>query len=388
MQGKKTIDFKSSDFNFDAAKESGNNIVLFGGVGSGKTTLINKLCGMNFKTSKEGFSCTRLVQCSPTIRNNNLILDFPGLNSMREIIQHLTQQRETLKAIPVRMICFVVKYDNRYEQLLKPIIQMVRIFKHHLKNVGIIFTHSEQLNETTRSEIKAIVEEEIGITSKNIIFCTLQTPEAELSNQLNNIKEKMENIKETIIESSEIMKQFDSGVSLKFEETGQEYLDKFKLITRLHQEEFDKTSDKELKRCLYFSLKSHKDKLIEEFKDKLLNEHQLDIHQVVSQVILLQNTFYHDFKNFKALAERHLEIQSVVYNKEMNRYKKCIYCGLIWFRVYGCNSIVCGKRSVSKDKLFGKFLNYIQLALSVENLKFSKVRLIETKNIPIKKLLD
>ena len=109
MEDNKLNDFNSSDFNFDAVKQSENNIVLFGGVGAGKTTLINKLCGTNYKTTQGGYSCTRLVQASPTIINNNMILDFPGLNSMKEIIQHLTQQRDTLKVIPVRMICFVVK---------------------------------------------------------------------------------------------------------------------------------------------------------------------------------------------------------------------------------------------------------------------------------------
>lgn len=359
MEDNKSNDFNSSDFNFDAVKQSENNIVLFGGVGAGKTTLINKLCGTNYKTTQGGYSCTRLVQASPTIINNNMILDFPGLNSMKEIIQHLTQQRDTLKVIPVRMICFVVKYNgSRYEDILKSIIQMVRIFKHHKKNVGIILTHSENANMTTKTEIQTIIEDEIGINSHNVMFCSLETSEHILSNQLNKIKENMQNIKETIIESSEILKQFDNGVSLRFEEIGQAFLDQFQLITRMHQEEFDKTDDKELKRCLYFSLKSYKDKIIEDFKNKLLFEDKLEIHQVVSQVILLQNSFYHDFNKFKALAERSLEIQSVVYNGQMNKYKKCIYCGLIWFRVYGCDSIVCGRRSVSKDHLFGKFLYY------------------------------
>jgi GTPase SAR1 family protein len=357
MEDKNSNEFNVYDFNFEAVKQSENNIVLFGNVGAGKTTLINLLCGTNYTTTQGGFSCTRLVQASPTIRNNNMILDFPGLNSMREIIQHLTQQRETLKIIPVRMICFVVKYNEcRYEDILKSIIQMVKIFKHHKENVGIIITHSEKANITTKAEIETIIEEETKINAKNVMFCSLQTSENILSDQLNNIKQKMQNIKETIIESSEIIKQFDTGVSFKFEEIAQEFLDQFKLMVRLHKEEFDK-ADKELKRCLYFSLKYQKDKIVEDFKNKLLKD-GFDTHQVVSQVILLQNSFYHDFKNFKALAEVSLEIQSVVYNGEMNKYKKCIHCGLIWFRVYGCNSIICGRRSVSKDHLFGKFLNY------------------------------
>jgi len=38
---------------FDEIKNSSNNIILFGSVGNGKTTLINKL------SKSDGFSCTR-----------------------------------------------------------------------------------------------------------------------------------------------------------------------------------------------------------------------------------------------------------------------------------------------------------------------------------------
>jgi hypothetical protein len=131
---------------------------------------------------------------------------------MREIIQHLTQQRETLKIIPVRMICFVVKYnESRYDDILKSIIHLLKIFKHHIKNVIIIITHSEKVDIRTNAEIEAVIEEETGIEARKVMFCSLHTSVNILSDQLNNIKQTMGNIKETIIDSSEILKQFDTG---------------------------------------------------------------------------------------------------------------------------------------------------------------------------------
>jgi len=350
----------SEDFNFEEVKECKNNIILFGNVGSGKTTLINKLCGKDYIIADNGFSCTRMVQSSQTIRCDNLILDFPGLNSMREIVQHLCQQRDTLKAIPVRMICFVVKYNNRFEDILKSILQMLKIFKHHQKNIAIILTHCENMKCRTRNEadLVNIIEEESGINEKNIVFSSLNTDEASLSLQLNKIKESMVNIEETIIESSEILKQFDLGVSFKYNEISEKFLLTFNEILELHKKEFNNTEEKELKRTLYFSLKDQKDKIVEDFKKELENVLKLEIHQVVSQIILFQNMIYHKFKEFKILSEKSLEIQSVAYNGQMNRFKKCIFCGETWFRVYGCDSITCGRRSISKDNLIGKFAKY------------------------------
>jgi hypothetical protein len=37
------------------------------------------------------------------------------------------------------------------------------------------------------------------------------------------------------------------------------------------------------------------------------------------------------------------------FNGEFNKFKKCPHCGLIWFKVVGCDSVQCGKRTGIKD---------------------------------------
>ncbi len=136
------------------------------------------------------------------------------------------------------------------------------------------------------------------------------------------------------------------------------------------------------------SLRDQKDVIVEEFRKKLQDEFKLEDYQVYSQLILFQNKIYQDYYvRFKTIAEISLEIQSVTYNGGMNRYKKCVYCGLIWFRVYGCDSITCGKRSVSKDTLIGRFFNFtINTFKGVMNIK--KILLIKKKNFVTQRYMD
>ncbi len=44
--------------NLELIKLSERNVILFGSVGVGKTTLLNKISGKDFPTENSGFSCT------------------------------------------------------------------------------------------------------------------------------------------------------------------------------------------------------------------------------------------------------------------------------------------------------------------------------------------
>ena len=80
---------------------------------------------------------------------------------------------------------------------------------------------------------------------------------------------------------------------------------------------------------------------------------------IISEILSLDNEVYNKYEDFKKKVEKSLEIKINNYNNEFNRFKKCPHCGTIWFKIKGCDTVVCGKRTNLRDKFFGRFKKYI-----------------------------
>ena len=186
----------------DDIKQSENNVVLFGSVGNGKTFLLNKACGSNYLTTDSGYSCTRNIQFEYSLKYDMVIIDFPGLNAVQDIIGHLKVQKTALTAIPVRMICFVIKYSPRNDDFERELGQMLSIFDNYLKNVLIIITKSEDANFTRKEEIKFLFKNKFDI--EYVLFTTKKTNGYDLCEELNKFKSKMENIKQIIVKTRDL----------------------------------------------------------------------------------------------------------------------------------------------------------------------------------------
>ena len=149
-----------------------NNVVLFGSVGNGKTYLLNKLCGENYETADEGYSCTRTVQYAFTLKYDMVVIDFPGLNAVQDIMGHLRTQKTALSSLPIRIICFVIKYSPRNDDFERELGQMLQIFDKYIKNIVIIISKSEEIIKNTKrkEEIKFLFNTKFNI--ENVLFTT------------------------------------------------------------------------------------------------------------------------------------------------------------------------------------------------------------------------
>lgn len=154
--------------------------------------------------------------------------------------------------------------------------------------------------------------------------------------------------------------------------------DKFYDSLELFKKEVEKANDPDLKRALYFAFKDYKTILLEEYtntiKNKKINGEEPDMDSVIAEVLMFDNKIFNEFDEFRKQIESKIEIKSSNYNGEYNRFKKCPHCGLIWFKIKGCDSVQCGKRSKVTDKIVGKYKKYTvkfinnKIIISSENL--------------------
>ena len=406
MTGKKTVvDLKNVgsinleyakrvENNMDLITKSDKNVIFFGAVGAGKTTLTNVICGTEFATSESNFSLTRDVQFAKSIKPNDCIaIDFPGLGSVKDQLNHFSIQQTTLSVIPVRMICFVVKFENRHDPMLENIQIMRQIFEDYKDNTVIIITHSEPIitKMAERTNIEHVIENMVFYKRSRVIFSYKNIDYDILFTQkLKPIMQTMTNIPKLIVKSKNFINQMKIIGD-----------DLFKTIRDKFQEEFNKTLSKfeskfeeykdnnDAKRALFFALKLFKNKHIRKYSKeirKLNTEDSLEFSdKIICEIILYSNRIHNQFINLvqpplpekkdnnnsnnnnnnnvdqKAIKQVNigLQISNQDTKDEYNKFKKCPYCGTIWFRYTGCSGVYCGKRGTQKtDKISGCFKNY------------------------------
>ena len=365
-------------FNYGEIKHSTKNIILLGEVGSGKTTLMNKLTGSNFKTGKDCTSVTSEVQICSSLDYNSIIFDFPGFKVLDDIIPVFKVQYKTIRNIPIRGICFIVERRDRPELIVDSLIGLKETFEDYCNNIIIIITKTDEMEDSKKRETKEYILKKTGFDK--IIFSDIHKRGYEILDNINNFIRGMQVLSEVTPKSREFLKYFKKATDDRMKQFKKQFTDEFEETIDIFQEKFDQPStDKALKRALFFALRDYKNNLIERYYDVAKREQDYSDY-VLEHVLSFSNHIFHDFDEFRAKAEKEMDICLTNYKGETNRFKKCPFCGLIWFKIAGCDGKTrCGNRDLIKDKFFGHYKNYIvkyenkQLTITKEDINQNQI---------------
>lgn len=92
--------------------------VIIGPCGSGKTCLINHLCGSDLPSGSANSSLTRdVTQLSAQFLYNPrfILYDTPGTTAVKDKMQHAVLVKEILTWKPVNAVFILVQFQNRFD---------------------------------------------------------------------------------------------------------------------------------------------------------------------------------------------------------------------------------------------------------------------------------
>jgi len=365
-------------FNYDEIKDSRKNIVLLGEVGSGKTTLMNKLTGADFQTGRDCTSVTSDVQICSSLDYSSIIFDFPGFKVLDDIIPVFKVQYKTLRNIPIRGICFIIERRDRPELMVDSLIGLKETFDDYCKNIIIIITKTDEMDDTKKDQTRNYILDKTGFDK--IIFSDINKNGYVILNYINSFIKSMEVLSEVTPKSREFLKYFKKATDDRMKRIKKEFTEEFEETIEIFQEKFDQPStDKALKRALFFALKDYKNNLIERYYDVAKREQDYSDY-VLEHVLSFSNHIFHDFEEFRVKAEKEMDICLTNYKGEINKFKKCPHCGTIWFKISGCDGQTrCGERNSVKDKFYGNYKDYFvkyennQLTITNNNINQNQI---------------
>lgn len=178
--------------------------------------------------------------------------------------------------------------------------------------------------------------------------------------KINKIKSTMTNIEKIELKDRDLLNTVGNDGDIDVIEDRDKFLNEFKNSLEKFKEEFNKANDNSLKFALYYAFVDYKEELIERFSE-IVRKKVTDTDTAIVEIITFNNEIFSDFNGFTKLVQSALKAETANFdNREHNnRYKKCPHCGTIWFKIKGCNSMPCGRRTKLRDIFFGRFKNYV-----------------------------
>lgn len=330
--------------------------VLMGQIGTGKTTILNQICGTNYPKGSGLHSQTRNL-----FKNLNScggcrfeLIDTPGTDSSEETYKHAVLLREVLTASEVNTIFIIVKFDNRYIKMLENFHLVQEAVAGYEKKIVIMVSHWDLSNDPDKDskEIFKLLSEECS----NILLYSEKSNTTAIANAMYGWlskmpKEKLEIPDEEFFLNFNIYKIKHSMIK--------DYLSYEKRLKKLEKEFSDlpvsakiEESDKdEFIHSLIVSFSIESGKLLESFQKKYAKEmtgldHYASWIRLQKECLQLNDSFV---KNMSVLMSYNLNDKQ----DPRNMIKKCPNCQLIWFKTEGCSGKTsCGNRvSSSYDVL-------------------------------------
>ena len=327
--------------------ESAEYVVLLGDVGSGKSTVVEKLTGEKGRSSDRSISYTRTSEAFCVPDGSLIISDTPGSNAMDDQLEHNVWIAAAFNYKLVSRLFIVVKAENRKDTVIDNISKYANRFLEpaEMDVLGVLVTHMDTV-KWTEEELTPDVERKLGIDT--VVFSDKNTPA------------------ETLL--SDILKTCTKKHNLTVDD---ENFFKFFKLHNNHMKILRCTND-EVKR--FSAMKKNFDEARRGFTGKDLVDLVFEFQAYMAdQIVEAQKrlsekndfTFYGDGAANEAghVANMVNQLRTILFDIRVDcvgfqsehgvsQLRKCPHCGLVWTKVEGCDgSTTCGNRPSNVNDL-------------------------------------
>lgn len=315
-------------------------VVLVGDVGSGKSTLFEKLSGEKGRSSGANVSYTRSSEIFE-VHGRLLICDTPGSNAKEDNVMHNEAIADAINHAAVSKLLVVVKGDKQIENVLDKINKFQTNFGRWSEMLAFCITHMDQV-PWTMEYLENVIEEETD-TKPPLVFTGKNKSGDVLLDEVLLLCGEKKKLKVT-------ERNFSTVFTLKDDNAKME-----KLISRevVKFEDFVKQWDEQRRG---FGMESHQ-ALLFEFYSFMHSEMKTVLERFATQNMLklIQGTEHYAMEDgYMINLSNQLKVTlkgvvSQMTDQNLHQYlrKKCPFCSTTVERSTNCNDYVtCGDRKV------------------------------------------
>ena len=134
----------------------------------------------------------------------------------------------------------------------------------------------------------------------------------------------MKVLQEVKPKSREFIRYYKKATDNNMKRYKKEFIEEFEDSMEIFKNKFNEPStDKVLKRALFFALRDYKNNIIERYYDVAKREQEIS-NFVLEHVLSFSNEIYHQFNEFKEKVEKQIELNLTAFTGETNKFKNVL----------------------------------------------------------------
>ena len=311
-------------------------VVLLGDVGTGKSTLVEKLTEREGRSSNANESFTKATDVFWVPDYSLIIADTPGSNALKEKLEHNVHIAAALNFRPVSRILIVVKAETRIDSVIDNVRKYAdRFLELPMDVVGVLVTHMDAV-DWREKDFTPLIDKELGIDT--VVFSWITTDHQTLKQSILKTCTKTHKL---TVNDENFFKLFKiHNNHRKILQCTSDEVEKFEDKKKAFDEARKAFSGKDLI-DLAFEFQAYMTDEIVEAQKRLSEKKDFtfgganEAGHVANMVNQLRMVLYD------------IRTECLGYQSEhgVSELRKCPHCGLIWTKVEGCEGdTTCGNR--------------------------------------------